>query len=48
MWLLLSIKRTIAAQDTNSIKNVLFLHDENAQCLALLEEMNAIFWNRME
>jgi hypothetical protein len=26
----------------------LFLHDENAQCLALLEEMNAIFWNRME
>jgi len=27
-------------------KNVLSLQDENAQCLAFLEEINAIYWNR--
>ena len=29
-------------------KNVLSLQDENAQCLALLEEINATYWQRKE
>lgn len=36
MWLLPNIQHTFAVQDTNSIKNVFSLPDENTQCLVLL------------
>jgi len=38
----------ICSAEHQFYKNVLSLQNENAQCLALLEEINAIYWNRRE